>query len=163
MKPLRRAAVFALVLSLPGCAQDAPPDGEVKPVAPTPFDNAAARAKAATEATQTASAPAEAPKPAARPAGPEVGYTPPFPDRLELFEPRKQLARSTQTATGNEADSVVLLGFAKVDEQRVLLAIDGIVKPMAGGEESAGVQVISIDPPRAVLQRGRSRWTASIE
>lgn len=56
-----------------------------------------------------------------------------------------------------------MLGFAKLDQPRVVLAIDDVVTPLAGGEESSGVKVISIAPPRAVLQRGRSRWTATIE
>ena len=55
------------------------------------------------------------------------------------------------------------MGFADLDEPRAVLTINGEVKALRSGEEALGVQVISIEPPRAVLQRGRSRWTVSIE
>jgi hypothetical protein len=44
-----------------------------------------------------------------------------------------------------------------------VLAIDGVISPIPEGGEKFGVQVISINPPHVVLQRGRSRWTASLE
>ncbi|QDT68581.1 hypothetical protein MalM25_15040 [Planctomycetes bacterium MalM25] len=94
---------------------------------------------------------------------PQAAYTPPYPERRNLFSPPKQLARMARQKSNGSADSVVLMGFAKIDEPSVLLAINGRVTPLEHGQEAAGVRVISIDPPRAVLQRGRSRWTASIE
>jgi len=54
-----------------------------------------------------------------------------------------------------------LKGFVNVDEPRVVLSIDGVISPIPEGGEKYGVQVISIQPPKAVLQRGRSRWTAT--
>ena len=66
-------------------------------------------------------------------------------------------------ADDEQSESVVLMGFANVDTPRVVLAIDGVVTPLANGDEAEGVRVISISPPTAVLQRGRSRWTASLD
>ncbi len=144
---------------LVGCAEPVPvPQGE--PSKPNPFQAAAAKAKAATEATKNA---AEAKPAEAVVADAQPDYDPPFPQRLDLFAPPKQGARQSRQTTDNTADSVVLMGFANLDKPRALLAINGVVKPLSDGEEALGVQVISITPPRAVLQRGRSRWTASIE
>ncbi|MEQ8846340.1 hypothetical protein [Botrimarina sp.] len=135
---------------------------------PTPIDAAAAKARAATAAVAQV---VEA-GPAERGRGGQAAnsqpnrtpdYAPPFPERVNPFEPPKQSARTAQLAQGGASDSVVLLGFAEVDEPRVLLAINGAVKPLSSGEEAAGIRVLSIAPPRAVLQRGRTRWTASIE
>jgi hypothetical protein len=44
-----------------------------------------------------------------------------------------------------------------------VLSIDGVISPVGEGGEKYGVQVISIQPPSVVLQRGRSRWTATLE
>lgn len=147
------------VLMLAGCGESDPAPA-ASPAKPNPLQAAAAKAKAATEATQKASEPdaGEETVVAAAPA-----YEPPFPDRVDLFAPPKQGARNARQTTEDTADSVVLMGFANLGEPRALLAINGVVKPLSDGEEAFGVQVISITPPRAVLQRGRSRWTASIE
>ena len=89
-------------------------------------------------------------------------YRAPFPNRQNLFSPvrRAPLAKRGDRETGS---SVELMGFANVDGQKVLLAIDGIMTPLAAGTERYGVRVISIQPPEAVLQRGRNRWTASLQ
>lgn len=63
----------------------------------------------------------------------------------------------------NTEELVELKGFVNVDGPRVVLSIDGVVAPLAEGGEKYGVQVISIHPPSVVLQRGRSRWTATLE
>lgn len=154
-------AACALAMSL-GCGAD---DPEAARVEPTPFDTAAAKARAATKAVAEVAEPAaeESPDAPAAPADAQVGYEPPFPERLNPFEPPKKSSRNQQLAQGEVSDSVVLIGFANVGEPRALLAINGAVKPLVSGEESAGVKVLSITPPRAVLQRGRTRWTASIE
>jgi hypothetical protein len=89
-------------------------------------------------------------------------FTPPFPDRLELFEPPKR-AQGAVRQNDNEGETVELKGFVNVDEPRVVLSIDGVISPIAEGGEKYGVQVISIQPPSVVLQRGRSRWTATLE
>lgn len=88
-------------------------------------------------------------------------YVPPFPDRIELFvAPRRQRA-AQQRDESNE--SVELLGFVNVDQPRAVLSIDGQVAPVARGDMKYGIEVISIEPPKVVLQRGRQRWPLSIE
>jgi len=89
-------------------------------------------------------------------------FAPPFPERLELFEPPKR-AQGTVRRDDESGDTVELKGFINVDQQRVVLSIDGVISPIAEGGEKYGVQVISIQPPSVVLQRGRSRWTATLE
>jgi hypothetical protein len=89
-------------------------------------------------------------------------FSPPFPERVELFEPPKR-AQSTVRRDDESGDTVELKGFINVDQPRVVLSIDGTIAPIAEGGEKYGVQVISIQPPSVVLQRGRSRWTATLE
>jgi hypothetical protein len=108
-------------------------------------------------------------KPAAAPdlANPKVttaaaAFTPPFPDRLELFEAPKR-AQSTVRRDDEHGETVELKGFINVDQPRVVLSIDGVVSPVPEGGERYGVRVISIQPPSVVLQRGRNRWTATLE
>src|SRR3970282_142492 len=90
-----------------------------------------------------------------------AAFSPPFPERLELFEPPKR-AQSTVKRDDEHGESVELKGFINVDQPRVVLSIDGVISPIAEGGEKYGVQVISIQPPSVVLQRGRSRWTATL-
>jgi hypothetical protein len=89
-------------------------------------------------------------------------FKPPFPERNELFEAPKR-AQSTVRRDDEQGQSVELKGFINVDQPRVVLSIDGVISPIPEGGEKYGVQVISIQPPKAVLQRGRSRWTATLE
>jgi hypothetical protein len=96
------------------------------------------------------------------PAATVAQFTPPFPDRTELFEPPKRAASSVRR-DDEHGESVELKGFINVDEPRAVLSIDGVISPVAEGGERYGVQVISIQPPSVVLQRGRSRWTATLE
>ncbi len=91
-----------------------------------------------------------------------AAYSPPFPDRLELFEPPKR-AQGTVRQDDQNGESVELKGFVNVDQPRVVLSIDGVISPIPEGGEKYGVHVISIQPPSVVLQRGRSRWTATLE
>jgi hypothetical protein len=89
-------------------------------------------------------------------------FSPPFPERDTLFEPPK---RAQGTVRRNEAlgESVELKGFINVNEPRVVLSIDGVISSVPVGGEKYGVQVISIQPPTVVLQRGRDRWPATLE
>jgi hypothetical protein len=124
-------------------------------------------AKAATE-----SAPAKKATTAKKPAKPaqsggllattERKFSPPFPQRQDLFQPPKRVATTQQRGESSE-ELVELKGFVNVGEPRVVLSIDGVVAPLPVGAEKYGVQVISIDPPSVVLQRGRNRWTASLD
>lgn len=92
----------------------------------------------------------------------QASYRPPFPKRAELFFPPKR-SQGGRSSAGNSTDSVQLKGFVNAGSPFVVLAIDGVELPLAAGAEKYGVQVISISPPEVVLQRGRSRWTASLQ
>jgi len=89
-------------------------------------------------------------------------YQPPFPLRVDLFAPPRG-GEGVVRRDDHAGESVVLHGFVDVEELRAVLKIDGRISPLAEGAESEGVQVISIQPPTVVLQRGRSRWTATLE
>ncbi len=88
-------------------------------------------------------------------------YQPPFPDRVNLFLAPKREGKSNAS---NQEEAVELLGFVNVrNNHKAVLSINGIVYPIAEGESQFGVEVISIQPPGVVLQRGRQRWQASLE
>ena len=89
-------------------------------------------------------------------------FHPPFPGRTELFAPPRG-AQTTVRRDDEHGDTIELKGFLNVNGPQVVLSIDGVLSPIPAGGEKYGVQVISINPPQAVLQRGRSRWTASLE
>jgi len=90
-------------------------------------------------------------------------FEPPFPDRVELFVAPKRQGRGVKKSADGIDNAVVLLGFVNVDGQRVILSIDGLVSPLAEGSQEAGIEVISIQPPAVVLQRGRQRWQVNLE
>jgi hypothetical protein len=56
-----------------------------------------------------------------------------------------------------------LLGFIRLDRQQAVLSINGQITQIAEGGAQDGVEVISIQPPNVVLQRGRQRWQDSLE
>jgi len=87
----------------------------------------------------------------------------PFPDRVELFVAPKRRGRGVKKSADGVDNAVELLGFVNVDGQRVVLSIDGLVSPLAEGSQEAGIEVISIQPPAVVLQRGRQRWQVTLE
>ena len=89
-------------------------------------------------------------------------FEPPFPDRIELFVSPKRQGRSTKKSADGINNAVELLGFVNVDGQRVVLSINGFVSPLAEGSQEAGIEVISIQPPSVVLQRGRQRWQVNL-
>jgi len=90
-------------------------------------------------------------------------FEPPFPDRVELFVAPKRQGRGAKQSTDGIQNAVELLGFVNVDGQRAILSIDGLVSPLAEGSHEAGIEVISIQPPAVVLQRGRQRWQVKLE
>ncbi|TWT48865.1 hypothetical protein [Botrimarina hoheduenensis] len=94
---------------------------------------------------------------------PAEAYEPPFPLRETLFDPPKQAAVAAGPGQTQQSGSVQLLGFANLGSQRAVLSIDGVIAPLESGGEHAGVKVISVSPPKVVLQRGRNRWTESIQ
>lgn len=93
---------------------------------------------------------------------PVANYTPPFPDRKNLFTPPKRQG-GVQFKNGESEESVVLMGFVRVDEPLAVLSVNGEVVSIAEGAKQYGIEVISIHPPTVVLQRGRQRWQASLE
>lgn len=101
------------------------------------------------------------PTPTVGPDDVAVEYVPPFPDRVDLFVPPKRAAGAT--AEADRHNSVELMGFVRVDHQRVVLSIDGNVASIPVGETQFGVHVLSINPPKVELQRGRQRWHATLE
>jgi hypothetical protein len=90
-------------------------------------------------------------------------FDPPFPARTELFAPPRGAGQGTVRRDEEHGETIELKGFVDVNGPQVVLAIDGVISPIPEGGEKYGVQVISINPPQVVLQRGRSRWTASLE
>ena len=145
---------LAVGVAVIGCGGEEP-TGPVTQVAEKPAD-----APAETPANTQLKPPARRETTKAPPK--RVGYRPPFPDRQDLFSP-KQKKRVARRGDRESGEDVVLKGFANVDGQKVVLAIDGRITPLAAGAEVYGVKVISINPPEAVLQRGRSRWTATLQ
>jgi hypothetical protein len=89
-------------------------------------------------------------------------FLPPFPNRNDLFEPPER-AKGTVRRNDELGATVELKGFINVDRPRVVLSIDGVISSIEEGGEKYGVQVISIQPPTVVLQRGRDRWPATLE
>jgi hypothetical protein len=183
MTPSRSRRLFAAAaliacLALTGCAET-PPSGT-----PTPLSSAAQAAANSTTAPEASTplapiaATVETPQqvneksdPKALTPTPAEGvpqmsivaeYKPPFPDRVELFVPPKRQG-GLMLKEGESEDAVELLGFVRLDRQKVVLSINGQVTPIAEGASEYGIEVISIQPPNVVLQRGRQRWQASLE
>ena len=130
---------------------------DVAPVVATPVTNAGTEASASPAAADEADGTAT---PAAVAAA--ASFDPPFPHRTELFAPPRG-GQSMVRRDEEHGETVELKGFVNVNGPQVVLAIDGVLSPIPEGGEKYGVQVISIHPPSVVLQRGRSRWTASLE
>lgn len=154
-------ATACLSAAMVGCGASDSVDmeaDELTPVVATPATASPAASTATTDATD-AQVPKDAPTPATTAT---ADFSPPFPDRTELFEPPKRAASSVRRDE-EHGESVELKGFITVDKPRAVLSIDGVISPVAEGGERYGVQVISIQPPSVVLQRGRSRWTATLE
>jgi hypothetical protein len=149
---LRRLLPICLAVCAVGCHREVEPSAEtaiaVEAPAPaaTTFDNPPAEPELADPQETTAVA----------------AFTPPFPERFELFEAPKR-AQGNVRRDDEHGATVELKGFINVDQPRVVLSIDGQISPVAEGGEKYGVRVISIQPPSVVLQRGRNRWTATLE
>ena len=147
--------LLGLLLWLPlvGCGQSEEPAA-----VPTPKRASAPAAESAATPAGNSAQPDEA---ETEPQSSRVAeFVPPFPER-DLFLPPK---RAQSTVRRDDAgETVELKGFVHVDQPKVVLAIDGVISPIAEGGEKYGVHVISIQPPSVVLQRGRNRWTATLE
>jgi hypothetical protein len=177
-RSVRASLAFAL-LAL-GCSQPSEPGGE--PSTPTQavaqatgksiiaenLRQAAAKPPVAERPSIANSKQAPAAKSGPTPAvstegqSPAAAYQPPFPDRVDLFVPPKRQG-NVLVKDGGAEDSVELLGFIRVDRPQVVLSINGQVASIAEGATQFGIEVISIQQPKVVLQRGRQRWQASLE
>ena len=147
------------LVAVAGCQSAEVPKAAVTPTSAPPAPQATAPTAAPPAAATPRTPDLANPKVAAAPA-PE--FKPPFPERLDMFEAPKR-AQGTVRRDEELGQSVELKGFVNVDEPRVILSIDGNLSPVPEGGETYGVQVISIQPPKVVLQRGRSRWTATLD
>jgi hypothetical protein len=158
MNPIAKLAVplLSLGLALLGCRRA----DETVVDASTVASLAASISAQTPVAKQSANAPEVADPQKAKPA--DVTYTPPFPERQELFLP-PQRTLNTARREDEHGETVELKGFIDVDGPRVILSIDGVISSVPEGGEKYGVQVISINPPTVVLQRGRRPWTATLE
>jgi hypothetical protein len=156
--------VLMIGAAFSGCQSAESPVAEPHAIAALPAAPSEAPAEEDSANTPTAKSRSEQSDPAAQEQVQEsvAKFSPPFPNRLELFEPPKR-AQSAVRQYGNEGDTVELKGFIQVDEPRVVLSIDGVISPIAEGGEKYGVRVISIQPPNVVLERNRSRWIATLE
>jgi hypothetical protein len=171
----RNIKIFASALSVfcgvCGCADNeiSPPAASEQGVqAPTaaagtvPNQNGPPRAEVEVTPTAAMAGPADSvPTEAAEEAATE-SYTPPFPDRVDLFVAPKRQGGGGQSHDSSER-AVELMGFIRVDRSRAILSINGQVSSIAEGETVDGIEVISVQPPSVLLQRGRQRWQATIE
>jgi hypothetical protein len=168
------AAILLTVAAIVGCGQ---PVEETAPVAAPAAvtvavgSAAAERVNALTETVAKTPADGEPDANAATPAvaaaegdpvDPLEAYQAPFPERVDLFVPPKRQGGMVLTEGGTE-EAVELLGFVRLDQPQVVLSINGEVTPIGEGGSQYGIEVISIQPPKVVLQRGRQRWQASLE
>jgi hypothetical protein len=154
----RHACWLSCLAAVTGChSAEAPAPAPVATHdSPAPTPAIAAPAKESRTAARTANLG----KPKVTPAQ-AVEFKPPFPERTDLFEAPKR-AQNTVRRDDEQGQSVELKGFVNVDGPSAVLSIDGVLAPVPEGGEKYGVHVISVQPPKAVLHRGRSRWTATL-
>lgn len=149
-RPSQKFVGIAL-LTICGCAAEQPPVGSElpAPAAVTPADSGKPETKVATD----------------EPKGPSIvdalaSYEPPFPGRQDMFTPP---AQSGNHRANTDSGAVYLRGFVDIDQPHAILDIEGVIAPLPVGGEKYGVKVVSIEPPRVVLERNRTRFTASLE
>jgi len=166
MTAVKKLAPFVgLAAVTVGCSQSAEPIVQATPAiasSAAPKTNATASSDVQPSASAAHTPELANPEQQVEEGTPVAAFTPPFPERLDLFEPR-QRAQSTVRRDDDNGATVELMGFINVDQPRVVLSIDGVVSSIPEGCEKYGVQVISIEPPTVVLQRGRNRWPATLE
>jgi hypothetical protein len=178
MQRTRESILLAAVLLTLGCSSNdavestaavtpsANTQSTAKPLVPAALQPSASEPKKAEDAKPadalkpTAATPTPADAAEQRPA--VAQYQPPFPDRVDLFVPPKRQGPA-RVKEGETEDHVELLGFVRVDRPEVVLSVNGQIAAIPEGDTEMGVEVISIQEPKVVLQRGRQRWQASIE
>ncbi len=90
-----------------------------------------------------------------------ANYVAPYPHRQTLFFPPKDAPKS-RTGPVDESD-VQLRGLVNVGQPQAILDIEGATALVGVGHEKLGVRVVSIEDHEVVLQRGPTRWTASLD
>lgn len=164
------ATVLLAAVLTSGCAKPVaerapPPPPAAPPTTPTPsVVETETDQSPSTDAVNSAPADrasAQSDEPPAPDASSIAQYQPPFPDRIDLFvAPKRQ--GGAHSPAGESLEAVELLGFVNVDQPRAVLSINGTIAPIAAGAAQYGVEVISVQPPMVVLQRGRQRWQATL-
>lgn len=105
---------------------------------------------------QEAEAPVERREVAAAP------YTPPYPEREEMFlAPQIEVNTKTARAVSSLARAA-LKGIVDLGGQQALIEIEGHVYHLRENEQLRGVTVVSINPPQVTLKQGESQWTESL-
>ena len=90
-------------------------------------------------------------------------FIPPHPERMDPFSFSASGPVSVQERpTIPVVAQVQVLGFAQVDEPRVLLRTKGTTMSLKVGDRIDGIQVMAIDAPTVELQMGSLLWTASM-
>ena len=154
--------LFLLAVAIPvavGCSSTDPAEesAQVKP----PLSQTAKPEPESSEQDPNSAAPSSQDPNSAIESTKEQVYTPPFPDRVDLFVAPNQ--KRTEVKSNSRMESTVkLLGFSNVNKPRAVLTIDGSVYSVAEGQETNGIEVVSIKPPAVVLQNGREVWQASL-
>jgi hypothetical protein len=150
------------VVALVGCQSDEPPTTPAEPGVPAEAADAALSEVVPADAAQPA---APSTDDVSEVTAPAEEFVPPFPNRVDMFVPPRRTKVAVR-GDGADGDTIELKGFITApgnDSPWVMLSINGTESPIAIGQEKMGVRVISVDQPKVVLQRGRSRWTESLE
>ncbi|GIW92730.1 MAG: hypothetical protein KatS3mg110_0771 [Pirellulaceae bacterium] len=83
--------------------------------------------------------------------------------QFNLFAPPKiEMPVVRERQSGEEKESVRLVGFVNVDKLKVLLAFESGLRAMEVGDVYRKVEVVQIDPPRVTLQKGQERWITTL-
>jgi hypothetical protein len=143
---IRIVVAFAAVSLTVGCGVDSETLGSLR------------------EAVETIRQPVPAPRPIeATPVESPSTFEPPHPDRVDPFSfPQDEQTAEPSGEIVPSVTQVEVLGFAHVDEPRVLLRTQGIVSSLRVGQSANGVEVIAIESPRVQLRAGSVVWTASL-
>ena len=152
--------VVLLTLLLAGCAES-PPQSTTDKIPSVPTSRRVEASPAEKTPVRLAVADAAADSTASN--APPKKFEAPYPERSQLFQsPNARRSSAAQRNAPSNAPQVQLKGFVNLDGIRAILVFNGETNTLAAGDESAGVEVISIEPPRVTLQRGRVRWTETL-
>ncbi|WP_425399767.1 hypothetical protein [Aeoliella sp.] len=89
-----------------------------------------------------------------------ASYVAPYPGRSDLFVPPKDAPQQARSVSDG---NVQLRGLVDLGEPRAILDIEGATALVPVGQEKYGVKVVSIDGDEVTLERGQTKWTASLD